>query len=180
MSSSRITFVLLCWLLCVDALKHMPVRGHPTQLAGNQFEANLQKCIDPDDERLIRALWAGIPNSPYAIPATKSKVITYKVHNRKRDFNPLIAFPNCAKCGGEAQRDGDIDVMRDLSSRQLVEKMLPAGRDGQCLFYAQREKNMKPSGLSTPASELVCDWANTRPPSGEKVRAIWVCLLHEA
>jgi hypothetical protein len=182
MSSSRLTFILLCWLLCVEATKHMPVQGHSTLLTGNRFEANLRKRIDPDDERLNRALWAGVPNSPYAIPTTRSKIITYKVHNRKRAnlFNPLIPFPNCVKCAGYAWPDDDIDVNRDLSTRQLLNKILPGGQNGQCLFYGQREKGSRIPSLSKSASELACNWAKTKGPAGETVRAIWVCSSPDA
>ncbi|RMZ72426.1 NPP1 domain-containing [Pyrenophora seminiperda CCB06] len=137
------------------------------------------KRLDPVEEQLNRALWDGVRDSPYA-PAPvmhdkKSKVITYKIpHRAKRaGFDPLIGFPNCLKCAGKAEFNGELNVGTDLTYQKLMNEIKPGGRNGQCLFYGQRELKSKPASLSGVASDLACDWAKTKPKNGETTRAIW-------
>lgn len=166
----KIVFAVLCMLWTIHSK------------AINPFEANLRKRIDPEDEMLKRALWAGARDNPYeqrppltksANRIPKSTVITYSLRqNQKRaDFKPLIGFPSCLKCAGKARFDGSLSY-DDFTPEKMVDKIILGGRDGACLFYGQREKGASPSSLSGSADQLGC----LMSIGGIKTRAIWVCF----
>jgi len=167
MRSIYFTIVFLCILLHVHA--------NSGQFGDtNLFEANLQKRIKREDDLLNHAISVGARHYSYEDQTPKSQVITYRLQNRKRTtFQALIGLPTCLKCAGRRKFDTKLSY-DDFTAAKMVNKIIPGGKNGDCLFYGQRDETADPKSLSGSAATLACSMVSNLFRTN-RVRAIWVC-----